>query len=188
MVIAVVLFTLPAPARAADARAPRGDQGADRLAVESSSEAFRDWTTIGAAGIVDEADQGMEVFRDGWVTMREDMTGTLNLRYNVTAVEGLFGGEGAELGVRFRDNGAKAQVVVRLLRYSLETGDTTTLLTLDSDDFSARAEFQLRTVVDCGLRFNFFPYAYFMDIELRKTAATGRPVLGIIQLASVICR
>jgi len=184
-VIAVVLFTLPAPARADDARDPR-DQASSRRGTERAHAVWRDWTTIGAVGTVDERDQGMQAI-NGWVHIREDVTGTLNLRYNVTAVDGLFGGEGVELGVRFIDNGADAQVVVRLQQYALETGDGTTLLTLDSNEFSARDEFQLQTEVACGVRFNFFPYAYYLDVELRKTHATGRPALAIIQLASVRC-
>jgi hypothetical protein len=129
----------------------------------------------------------MQVFNGGVVTLRADVTGTLNLRYNVTSVDGLFGGEGVELGVRFRDTGSAAQVVVRLQRYALETGDLTTLLTLDSNEVSGSEDFQLQTEVDCGLRFNFFPYAYYLDVELRKTDTTGRPALAIMQLASIRC-
>jgi len=185
-VIAVVLFTLPAPARADDARAPR-DQESSSRGTERAHAVWRDWTTIGAAGTVDESDQGLLDFGEGWVTMRKNVTGTLNLRYNVMAVNGLFGGEGVELGVLFNDNGADAQVVVRLQQVALETGERTTLLTLDSNEFSARNGFQLQTEVDCGLRFNFFPYAYYLDVELRKTQATGIPGVAILQLASVRC-
>lgn len=148
---------------------------------------FRDWTTVGSAGIVDELDTRLVAFDLGTATLRPNFVGTLNLRYNIVAVDGLFGAPGAELGVRFRDNGARAQVVVQLKSYNLETGVTTTLLTLDSNNFPARANYQLQTVVDCSLRFNFFDFAYFMDVELRKTTTAGSPALAIIQLASVSC-
>jgi hypothetical protein len=113
-----------------------------------AAQAERDWTTVGAAGTVDEADRDKVVFSGGFVTMRSEATGTLNLRYNVVAVDGLFGGNGAELGVRFRDNGPDARVVVRLKRYNLVTGATATLLTLNSDDFEVSDSFQLATEVD----------------------------------------
>jgi hypothetical protein len=121
-----------------------------------AARAERDWTTIGSVGTVDEADRNMVVFDGGIVSMKSGATGTVLLRYNVVAVDDLFGGSGAELGVRFRDNGSEARVVVRLKRYNLETGETSTLLTLNSDNFDAREGFQLRIEVDCSLRFNFF--------------------------------
>jgi hypothetical protein len=122
------------------------------------------------------------------VSIQADQEGTLNMRYNVVATEGLFGTDGVELAVRFRDNGSAARVVIRLKRYSLERGDTTTLLTFDSNDFRAHDEFQLRIVSECPLRFNFFDFAYFLDVHLTKSSTAGSPALGIIQLVSnVLC-
>ena len=155
--------------------------------VPGTAWAQVDWTTVGSAGTVDEADSQRVAFDLGTATLRPGAVGTLNLRYNVVAVDGLFRADGAELGVRFRDNGAAAQVIVRLKRYNLETGALTTLLTLNSNAFPAQNGFQLRTAVDCSLRFNFFDFAYFMDVELTKDTAAGTPALAIIQLASVRC-
>jgi hypothetical protein len=146
-----------------------------------------DWTTVGSAGTVDEADSHLVSFNLATATLRPGATGILNLRYNIVAVDGLFGAPGAELGVRFRDNGAAAQVIVRLKRYNLVTGAIATLLTLNSNAFRAQNGFQLRTVVDCSLEFDFFDFAYFMDVELHKDNLAGTPALDVIQLASVRC-
>lgn len=148
----------------------------------------RDWTTVGAAGTVDEADTRLVAFDSlGRVTVHPSVVqGTLNLRYNIVAVDGLFGASCAELGVLFRDNGAAAGVVVHLKRANLVTGAITTLLTLNSNDFTARNGFQLRTV-HRSLHFDFFDFAYFMDVALLKTTGAGSPALAIIQLASVSC-
>lgn len=146
---------------------------------------FKDWTTVGSTGTVDEADRDSANFSGGMVTMKANATGTLNIRYNVVSVEGLFGGNGVELGVRFRDNGPAAHVVVRLKRFDLVNGSVETILTLDSNNFPASNGFQLRTADDRSLRFDFFDYAYFMDVALEKTNLSGTPALAIIQLASV---
>jgi hypothetical protein len=154
-----------------------------------------DWTTVGSAGIVDEADRHLVAFNLATATMRPSAVGTLKLRYNIVAVDGLFGRPcaggrfRAELGVRFRDNGNEARVIVRLKRYSLVTGDIDTLLMLNSNNYRPRNGFQLQTMVDIDprLRFDFFDFAYFMDVELRKTTTAGTPALDIIQLASVQC-
>ena len=157
------------------------------LGLPAASTAQEDWTTIGSAGLVDEADRGKILFDGSIVTFKPGAEGMLNLRYNVVAVDGLFGGDGVELGVRFRDNGSDARVVVRLRRYALEPGESTTLLTLNSNNFGPQENFQLRTEVDCSLRFNFFDYAYFLDVTLTKTGDAATPALGVIQLASVLC-
>ena len=44
---------------------------------------------------------------------------TVNVRYNVVAVDGLFGGDGKTLKVRIADNGPNAQVVVRLYQMNI---------------------------------------------------------------------
>lgn len=149
--------------------------------------ASRDWTAVGSTGTVDEADRGLANLNNAIVTLQDDAKGILNILYNVVSVEGLFGGDGVELGVRFRDNGPDAHVVVRLKRFNLVNGRTETILTLNSDDFAASNGFQLRTQVDCSLRFNFFDYAYFVDVTLTKDNLSGTPALAVIQLASVVC-
>ena len=157
------------------------------LGYPYAASAQYDWTTVGSVGSVDEADQGKVVNNGSIVALKPEATGTVNLHYNVVSVGGLFGGSGIELGVRFRDNGPEARVVVRLRRYALVTGETTTLLTLNSNNFQPQEGFQLRTALDCSLRLDFFDYAYFLDVTLTKTGDAGTPALAVIQLASVRC-
>jgi len=147
------------------------------------------WTSVGAAGTVDESDTGLVVFGSiapGVASM--SATGTLNIRYNVVAVGGLFGGDNYALIARFLDNGADGQVVARLKQYGLNTGATTTLLTLDSNDFAGSAAFQVRTVTSaCGTSLDFFNNAYFVDVDIIKTAAAGTPALGILKVSLSLC-
>ena len=149
------------------------------------------WTTVGSAGTVDEADTGIVLLGSpnaGSVTMPAAATGTLNVRYNVVAVDGALGGDNYALTARFRDNGANGRVIVRLKRYNLNTGVVTTLLTLDSNAFVGLDSFQTRTVTSaCGTSLDFFNNAYFMDVEIIKTAAAGTPALGSIKLGLSLC-
>jgi hypothetical protein len=147
----------------------------------------KDWTTVGAVGTVDEADRDKVVINNGQVMMKPEAMGTVHLRYNVVAVDGLFGVPGAELGVLYSDDGPEAQVVVRLKRVNIVTGDITTLLTLNSNNFDAHDSLRLHTDFDCSLRFDFYNNAYFIEGTLTKTADSGNPVLAVIQLRGVSC-
>jgi hypothetical protein len=148
------------------------------------------WTTVGSAGTVDEADTGLVLLGSpvpGAVMIRPTEVGILNIRYNIVAVGGLFGGEGHVLSVRYRDNGADGQVIVQLKQLGLYTGITTTLLTLDSNASAPSTSFQVQSIGSCATVLNFAENAYFMDVQIRKTALTGTPALALIQLGATIC-
>ena len=121
------------------------------------------WTTVGSAGTVDDADAGKLVFQGSAVSFPEILpplptertaqvesnaliplptqTTSATIRYNVTAVDGLFE-PGSELGmtVRFRDDGGWAQVLVRLYEQDIYTGATKLMLTFDSNAVHSFAE------------------------------------------------
>lgn len=150
------------------------------------------WTTVGSAGTVDEEDTGIVSLGSpipGAVMLTNVAIGTLNIRYNVVAVDGVFGGDNYALTVRFRDNGADARVIVRLKSYNFNTGTTRTLLTLDSNAYAAAAGFQKQTVSsNCGTHLDFFNNAYFMDVEITKAGMLAvPPALASIQLIFSIC-
>jgi len=124
------------------------------------------------------------------------------LRYNVTAVDGLFtngfGGpaDGYAMTVRFRDNGGRAQVLVRLIEYDLATGGEIVRLTLDSNQYPAQVGYQTRSVGSCfqspAWRFDFQNKAYYVEATLSSTAPldvvlTGDPGLGMVQIFGTVC-
>lgn len=158
------------------------------MALSTGWAQYDYWTTVGSAGTVDESDTGIVSLgspNSAIVCLRDTSTGTLNIRYNVTAVNGLFGG-GARLTVRFSDDGANAQVIVRLKRCDIDNGNITTMLTFDSNLYAASDHFQVQDIYDCGLSFDFSRYAYYMDVQLIKSAG-GLPMLTCIQLSWVLC-
>jgi hypothetical protein len=56
--------------------------------------------------------------------------------------------------VRFVDNGPGGQVLVKLKRYNIFTGELGTLLSFDSNDFPPQAGFQTSPIMGCCDLFN----------------------------------
>jgi hypothetical protein len=172
---------------------------------------FKAWTTVGSAGTVDEASTGKLVMQGSTIAFPEilpplptigsadhsDFAVAIPLetvsgvvRYNVVATDGLFE-NGAFLGMksRFRDDGDRAQVVLRLFEVNIETGATFLLLTLDSNAFTASANYQTQSVSTfVGNRINFQQNAYYIEATLiqKRSPLTpiggGRPGIAVIQL------
>jgi hypothetical protein len=174
------------------------------------------WTTVGSAGTVDEADTGKLVFQGSAVSFPElvstiptapitqaakaeasavfplpTQTTTATIRYNVTAVDGLFE-PGSELGmtVRYRDDGGWAQVLVRLYEQDIYTGATRLMMTFDSNAFAPSPYYQTQGVgVTLSYpQFDFSQKAYFIEASLTKTSSLisingGNPGLAIIKLS-----
>ena len=143
----------------------------------------KSWTTVASAGTVDESSASIVRFTSHYAEVSA-ATGTVTIRYNIVPVDGVFDQGYTALKVRFRDDGAGAQVIVRLKRVNLETGVGNTLLTFDSNNGFGNGEPGWRTVSksDCsGGAFDFQTYAYFIEAEIIKGNG-GNPGLGIIQL------
>ena len=142
------------------------------------------WTTVGSTGIPDESDQviytGNIVYLDGDSAV---------VRYNVVAVDGLFGAGPVatfpRMTVTFRDNGDNNHVVVRLRRAQINGTTVTTLLTLDSNDYASSGSFQTRTRTACGaaaFAYDFDNYAYFIEVTMSRTGLPVTPGVAEIKL------
>jgi hypothetical protein len=143
----------------------------------------RQWTTIGSAG----AALGGGVTHAGTAAVLTSNFATV--RYNVVAVDGLFATNPAApflatsttMSARFLDPGNNSRVVIRLRRTDLLTSATTTLLTIDSNNFGASNLYQNRSV-GCGPGFDFSRYAYFVEVTLSRTAANASAGIASIQI------
>lgn len=183
--VASLLFPLDASAQTAD-----GD---------------RVWTTVGSAGTLDEKSVD-KVFFDHAIVQKGtplvvsqarrqrsdgyDPTDSAVIRYNVTAVDGLFGAESIGMSVRFLDE--NANVIVQLVEVDLATGAEVTRLTFDSDDPQVPPAngYQVWDVYACGKEtFDFVKKAYYLEATLTTSEVSANTAAGIqiIQLRAVRC-
>ena len=151
----------------------------------------RCWTTVGSTGTVDEADLGIVNLGADTVAVNSAIgTSTVNVRYNVTAVEGIFSGfhEGHTLVARMADNGVSSQVTVKLIRVNIANGVSTVLGQLDSNSYvpSTVAQRREKLINVCGTspdwEFDFRNNVYVVDVALIKSGAEGNPLLRAVQI------
>jgi hypothetical protein len=160
------------------------------LAGPGLVQAQEPWTSVGSVGVVDELDLSLFDFVNGEARVKSTAPApaTLNLRYNIVAIDELSSGfqDPYRFRARFRDNGSGAQVVLRLKSVNFATGLTSTITTFDSNTFSSSAGYQTRE--KCVLiDFDFLNNAYFIDADLIKSAGTGQPALSLIQIDGANC-
>jgi len=141
------------------------------------------WTTIGSAGVA----MGGGVTDAGTAAVLDSDSGTV--RYNIVATEGLFATDpdlpflatSTSMAARFLDPGNNSRVIVRLKRTHLVTSATSTLLTIDSNNFGASNLYQNQTV-GCGQGFDFSTYAYYVEVTLSRTADNASAGIASIQI------
>jgi hypothetical protein len=156
------------------------------------------WTSIGAAGSVDEADAGKVVVYDtGSIALASSSrSATAVVRYNVVATPGLVPAAlndpdepTLDLRASIRDTGQTARVVVRLQQMDRASGAITTIAAIDSDTFESEASDAYvergclvriqgvsQTRLDCSRN------VYFVDVRLMKTAASGNPGVKFVSI------
>lgn len=157
------------------------------LAAGAAQAQSNPWTSVGSAGVVDEADTGIVDFVAGEARMRGNAAAgsVLNLRYNVVSLPGFSGPGQYVMRTRFRDNGAGANVRLDLRRYQ-NNGLNSLQATFDSDDHGASASYQ--TQAECVLvDWDFATSAYYVEATLSKSTAAGTPALALIQLVPGNC-
>lgn len=156
-------------------------------AILAAGAAQAQWTTVGSAGVVDDADTGIVDFVAGEARVRSTAVAgsVLNLRYNVVSLPGFAGPGQYVMRTRFRDNGVGANVRLDLRRYQ-NNGLNSVQATFDSDDYGASVGYQ--TQAECMLiDWDFATSAYYIEATLNKSAAAGTPALALIQLVPGNC-
>ncbi|MEO8078211.1 MAG: hypothetical protein ABI818_17930 [Acidobacteriota bacterium] len=168
-----------------------GVAGAIVLALISAAPAVsyavgfgnRQWTAIGSAGVA----MGGGVTNAGTAAVLDSSSATV--RYNVVAIDGLFAtnpdfpflATSTSMTARFLDPGNTSRVIVRLRRTDLVTSATSTLLTIDSNNFGGSNLYQNQTV-GCGQGFDFSTYAYYVEVTLSRTADNASAGIASIQI------
>ena len=146
-------------------------------AITASAQSTAYWTTAGSASATeDEANAAKPTYTNQTAAINGGANGLYILRYNVTAVDGLFNNPAnGFMRVRVRDNGTGANVQVVLRRSSLSAGGIETIATFDSDSIAAGSGFQTPADVPFNHTFDFTTYVYWLDVTLNRIDGTGLP-------------
>ncbi|MGI9015144.1 MAG: hypothetical protein ACR2GY_12985 [Phycisphaerales bacterium] len=141
------------------------------------------WTAVGSTGVVDEASLPVYDLAKSVTRIHPDAgnTAELSARYNVTPTEQLVENFGFTMTVVYRDNSPAANIIARLRRYDAFSNTTQTILTFDSNLFPDSDLYQAQAVSG-SFAFDFENFAYYVDVELSKLGASGRPELASLQI------
>jgi hypothetical protein len=151
------------------------------------------WTTVGSAGTVDEGSTSIVGLRGPFVELKNNCfldilgiqrwcrvaTGILTVRYNIVPTGTLnitspTGFAAYEFTARFRDTGNAQRVLLMLKEVNLQSGGETTILTVDSDSFSASPDYQTQLGPrTCGFTFDFVQNAYYVEAQISNSSGTG---------------
>jgi len=157
------------------------------LVACSAAASAAPWTTIGSAGVVDDADAGLVDFANGEARMAAGAPAgsVLNLRYNIVALDSFQGVNQVAWLARFRDNGNGARVRLSLRQYNTN-GTTSTIATFDSNTFAAAAGYQTQ-ILCTAANWDFENGPFYIEAELTKSDGGGQPALGLIKLTNANC-
>jgi len=144
------------------------------------------WTTIGSTGTPDESSKPKLKFTENRALVKS--SGRVFLRYDIhpntdVAAEG----NGLAVYVRFQDNGSKARVRLWLRELNVWEGTIRTVGWFDSNWYTARPEPQIKAVGLCDFEFNVTNNVYYLEAELERNNAHGRPALDAVQIFPYVC-
>jgi hypothetical protein len=132
-------------------------------------------TTANASATEDEGNPAKPTYTNQTAAVNGGPTGVYILRYNLSAVDGLFNTANGFMRLRVRDNGTGANVLVALKRSNVAAGGIETIATFDSDSLTASSGFQTPANVTFTHTFDFTNYVYWLDVTLNRIDETGQP-------------
>src|SRR5215813_264972 len=147
----------------------------------------RSWTLAGSTGQHDEDSAGIVRYNSFGVNIANGQTGSLHMRYNLTAVEGLARLCPATLSTirtRFRnsDNGGNtARLTYEIHTSSIAAGGNTILYTFDSNGRGGGQAFKTATEL-APIDFNFNTNMYWIEATIFRSVAAEFSDLGSIQI------
>lgn len=147
----------------------------------------RPWTSAGSTGQHDEDSAGIVRYNSFGVNIANGQTGTVNIRYNITAVEGVSRLCPASLSVirtRFRNSdptGTNARLTYEIRTSNIAAGGNTVIYTFDSNSRGGGNAFRTATET-MPIDFNFATNMYWIEAKIFRSMATEFSDLGTIQL------
>jgi hypothetical protein len=156
--------------------------------ADSSSGSVGVWTTVASTCSVRPGDEGRTKFGGSKVKFKGSNTGSVCLHYSAVEPDDWDGLGGANVRVRFRDNGNSARVRLYLHVINVFTSQEDVHLFFDSDAYSANNDVRTKTV---GVCFSQYPesttYLFWVEARLDRESASGKPELHWIHATETYC-
>ena len=157
------------------------------LSSTALGQATRSWTTAGADGTVDDDSIAIAQLKNFAVTLNTGATGTVRIRYNITAVDGMnqfCPATASTVKVRFRNSdnaGTTAKVSFDIKFTNVLTGGSTVLYHFDSNGIGAGVGFTTATATP-AINFDFAQNVYWIDATVFRNNAAQFADIGSIQI------
>jgi hypothetical protein len=158
-----------------------------QLRVTTSCVANSGWTSAGSTGTTDEDSAIIVSHNDFAVQLKDGVTGTATVRYNITAVRGITQfcpATQSVVNVRFRNSdntGTHAQVKFEIHRTNILSGGNDIIYSFNSNGVGAGSTF---TTVSASpaIDFDFSTYVYWIEGTVFRDQITEFADLGAIQI------
>lgn len=158
------------------------------MSFSNTAMAQNCWTSVGSAGVVRQGDLRIVALDDDTMAVNRHQSGTVNAVFNITDVGRLHGRSCLTLSARLADTGNSSQVLLRLRKLNIRTGQAANIIVLDSNNFAKSGVAQHREVFQRNAgKLDFRKNVYHIVAELRKTRPNGNPLVRALQLCASTC-
>lgn len=157
------------------------------LLASGEAHAAGIWTHVASACAVDEASAAKyDVNAARFKVKTGQQPATVVARCNVTNPQD----DGSDpwwntLEVTYRDpdgTGAGSQVKALLYRVTNATGGVVLIGTFDSNAYATTGDYTARVLVGGAADFDFDNYAYFVEIQVKRSDTANDPTISIVRL------
>jgi hypothetical protein len=172
-------------------------------AVLRADNPYAWWTHLAATGTPTSSTASLAQFNDaGTVAIKSSVTsGTLRMKYNVTAVDGVLDRTSDHQRLCFmmvaRADTADSRVIATLYRQTIDTNQPRVVVgTVDSANFAPDGVTGYRIMMTCDMiddaaggapleALNFAYSAYFVEAQLIKKSSAGNPGLQTLAIGHI---
>jgi hypothetical protein len=147
----------------------------------------RSWTSAGSTGALDEDSTGIAQVLNFEVALQPGATGSVHIRYNITAVDGINAfcpATQSTVRVRFRNSdnsGAAAKVSFDIHSTDVSAGGNNIVYSFTSNGIGNGAAFTTFTATP-ALDFDFTSKVYWIEATIFRSDPAQRADLGTIQI------
>jgi hypothetical protein len=147
----------------------------------------RYWSTTGSTGTTDEDSLAIVNHDDFAALLKDGLTGTATVRYNITAVSGVSAycpATSSVVNVRFRNSdntGAHAQVKFEVHRTNILSGGNDIIYSFNSNGLGAGSAFTSISAAP-NIDFDFSTYIYWIEATIFRDQAAQFADLADIQI------